>query len=135
LEPLGTGVEPGIVGYDRTMDCERKIVTLTTDFGLRDGTVGTVRGVIVSICPGAREVDIAHDIPAHDVVAAALALELAVPCFPRGSLHVAVVDPGVGGGRKGIAVETAEGLFVGPDNGIFELVLRGGGEVRAVELL
>ncbi|HYB69204.1 MAG TPA: SAM-dependent chlorinase/fluorinase, partial [Candidatus Bathyarchaeia archaeon] len=69
------------------------LVTLTTDFGLRDPFVGIMKGVMLSICPSARLVDVTHELPPHDVLAAALALASAVPFFPAGTVHLAVVDP------------------------------------------
>jgi S-adenosylmethionine hydrolase len=98
------------------------IVTLTTDFGDVDGYAGAMKGVILSGAPSAVVVDISHAIRRHDVVAAAHVLASAAPYFPPGSIHVAVVDPGVGGARKGVVVAAGEQLFVGPDNGIFSLV-------------
>ena len=117
-----------------------RLITLTTDFGWRDGTVGAMKGVILDICPQARLVDLAHDIAPQDVVAAALVLEGAVPYFPRGTIHVAVVDPGVGSSRRALALQTPLSVFVGPDNGIFELVWKvaeahfGLGNLKAVYL-
>jgi S-adenosylmethionine hydrolase len=102
------------------------IVTLTTDFGLRDPWVGVMKGVILGICPRARLVDLTHEVPAHDIVAGQLALEAAVPYFPTGTVHLAVVDPGVGSRRRPIAIEAGGRLFVGPDNGLFTFVLSGG---------
>lgn len=98
------------------------IVTLTTDFGTSDGYVGAMKGVIIARAPDARIIDISHAIPAHDVTAAAYALATAVPQFPPGTVHVAVVDPGVGGERKAVIVVDKDQYFVGPDNGIFSLV-------------
>jgi S-adenosylmethionine hydrolase len=101
---------------------ETRLVTLTTDFGDADGYVGAMKGVIHTAAPGITIVDIAHSIPRHDVVAAAHALVNAAPHFPPGTIHVAVVDPGVGGDRKPVIVVDAPFLYVGPDNGIFSLV-------------
>lgn len=93
------------------------LVSLTTDFG--DGAyAGAMRGSILQVAPGAQVIDVTHHIPAHDVVQGALALLAAAPFFPRGTVHVCVVDPGVGTERRAIAVESDAGLFVGPDNGI-----------------
>src|SRR5688572_844364 len=97
------------------------IVTLTTDFGDRDGYVGAMKGVILSRAPGVVLVDITHAVPPHDIAAAANALADAAPFFPPGTVHVAVVDPGVGGERAAVVVAAAGQLFVGPDNGIFAL--------------
>jgi S-adenosylmethionine hydrolase len=100
-----------------------RIITLTTDFGLSDWFVGTMKGVILSIHPGGATVDISHDIPAGDVHTGAFALAASYKFFPKGTIHVAIVDPGVGGKRKAIAVQTADYLFVGPDNGVLSFAL------------
>ena len=100
------------------MSGDGPIVTFTTDFGSADGYVGAMKGVVLSLAPNARVVDIAHGIPAQDVAAGAAALAQAAPLFPPGTIHVAVVDPGVGTLRAGIVVESAGAIFVGPDNGL-----------------
>lgn len=100
------------------------IITLTTDFGHAEGYVGAVKGVVYSICPTARVVDIAHEIEPQNIVQAAMTLEAAVAYFPPGTVHLAVVDPGVGTPRRRIAAITDTAQFVGPDNGIFGLVFR-----------
>jgi hypothetical protein len=110
------------------------IITLTTDFGLADGYVGSMQGVILSIAPGARLVNLSHQVPAQDVRAGAFVLYQAVPFFPRDTIHVAVVDPGVGSQRRALAVRTAEGIFVAPDNGVLSYVLKGAGVREAVSL-
>jgi hypothetical protein len=111
------------------------VISLTTDFGIRDAYVGAMKGVILGICPDARLVDITHEIPPQDVRAGALLLAEAAPFFPEGVIHLGVVDPGVGSQRRAIAVQTARAVYVGPDNGIFHLCLeRDGGVRRAVEL-
>lgn len=97
-------------------------MTLTTDFGDRDGYVGAMKGVILSRAPGVTLVDITHAVPRHDVAVAASALFDAAPWFPAGTIHLAVVDPGVGGARAAVVVAAGGQLFVGPDNGIFALV-------------
>ena len=94
-------------------------ITLTTDFGLSDPYVGIMKGVILSINPAARVTDISHLIKAGSVMQAACIIEEAYTFFPKGTVHVAVVDPGVGTERRLILLETEEYLFVGPDNGIF----------------
>jgi S-adenosylmethionine hydrolase len=96
----------------------RPIITLTTDFGIADGYVGAMKGVILSITPDATITDITHSIPPQDVAAAGHVLASAAPYFPAGTIHVAVVDPGVGTDRRALAVETARGFFIGPDNGV-----------------
>ncbi len=102
-------------------DRTRAIVTLLTDFGSADGYAGAVKGVIVSLCPDARIVDLTHDVPAGDVTHGAFALAAAAQTFPRGTIHVAVVDPGVGTERRSVVVEAGGNLFVGPDNGLLAL--------------
>jgi S-adenosylmethionine hydrolase len=100
------------------------IVALLTDFGTRDHYVGAMKAVILSVCPEATLVDITHDIPPHDIVTGALELAAACPYFPGGSVFVAVVDPGVGSNRRGIAAEAGGYSFVGPDNGVLSLARR-----------
>lgn len=97
----------------------RKIITLTTDFGTADGYVGAMKGVILGLATGVHLVDISHDVPPQDVRHGSQVLATAVPFFPQGTIHVAVVDPGVGSARRGIAVQTPAAIFVGPDNGLF----------------
>ena len=97
------------------------IVTFTTDFGFSDGYVGAMKGVVLSLSPTATLVDITHGIGAQDVVGGAMALAQAAPLFPPGTIHVAVVDPGVGGQRADVAVEAGGFFFVGPDNGLLSL--------------
>ncbi len=92
-----------------------------TDFGTRDAFVGIMKGVILSIAPTACIVDLSHDIPPQDILTGALTLRSAAPFFPPGTIHVAVVDPGVGSQRRAIVVETRNALFVGPDNGLLSL--------------
>lgn len=97
------------------------VITFLSDFGTADGYVGAMKGVALSSAPDATLVDIAHDVPAHDIAAGAFALAQAAPYFPKGTVHVAVVDPGVGGARSGVAVESGGQLFVGPDNGLLTI--------------
>ncbi|MBN1991628.1 MAG: SAM-dependent chlorinase/fluorinase [Anaerolineae bacterium] len=101
----------------------RPIVTLTTDFGEKDGYVGVMRGVILRICPAAVLADLSHDIPPQDIRAAAFVLYRAFGYYPPHAVHCVVVDPGVGSKRRAIAVRTNQGFFVGPDNGVFGLAL------------
>jgi len=103
------------------------LITLTTDFGLRDPFVGIMKGVLLSICPSARLVDLTHEVPPHDVLAGGLALEAAAPFFPAGTVHLAVVDPGVGTARRPIAIRASGSYLVGPDNGLFTFALEGAG--------
>jgi S-adenosylmethionine hydrolase len=99
-------------------------ITLTTDFGDKDWFVGTMKGVILSLAPRVAIVDITHEIPSGDIQAGAFALAATWRFFPKGTIHVVVVDPGVGSARKGVAIETAHYWFVGPDNGVLSLALR-----------
>ena len=106
-----------------------------TDFGVRDGAVALCKGVMWDIVPTLRIVDLTHEVPVYDIETAGEVLEQAVPYYPAGTVVVAVVDPGVGSARKGIAVLTRKGhLLVGPDNGMFTLLLDTEGLERAVEL-
>jgi hypothetical protein len=109
------------------------IITLTTDFGT-DWFVGTMKGVIASISPKTTVVDISHSIASGDVRAGAFTLAASYKYFPRGTLHVAVVDPGVGSKRRAIAVQTERYFFVGPDNGVLSYALRAE-KIRAIRAL
>lgn len=100
----------------------RPLITLLTDFGTADYFVGAVKGVILSTNPEARIVDITHEIPPHDVEAAAFTLFAVHSDFPAGTIHVAVVDPGVGSNRTALLIESAKQFFIGPDNGILSYV-------------
>ena len=95
------------------------IITLTTDFGLKDPYVGIMKGVILSINPEARVIDICHQLKAGFIFQASTLIQEAYSFFPEGTVHVAVVDPGVGGDRRPVLVNIKDHLFVGPDNGIF----------------
>jgi S-adenosylmethionine hydrolase len=99
------------------------IITLTTDFGTRDWFVGTMKGVILRLNPRATIVDLTHEISPGDIRGAAFALMASAGFFPKGTVHLAVVDPGVGGARQAIAVQTADYFFVGPDNGVLSFAL------------
>ncbi len=99
------------------------IITLTTDFGLSDGYVGAMKGVILGIAPAAHLVDLSHEIAPQDVRQAAHVLADAVPYFPAGTVHLAVVDPGVGSARRPLLITTPRAAFVGPDNGLFTFIL------------
>ncbi|GAB4390320.1 MAG: SAM-dependent chlorinase/fluorinase [Thermodesulfovibrionales bacterium] len=103
------------------------LITLTTDFGHKDPFVGEMKGVILSINPLARVVDITHGVGPHDVAEAALVIGDSHGYFPRATVHVVVVDPGVGSGRRPILAEADGHFFVGPDNGVFTEVLRAAG--------
>jgi hypothetical protein len=106
----------------------RPLITLTTDFGLNDHFVGTIKGVILEIVPEAEIVDICHAVQAFDVLDGALAIAQAYSYFPNGTVHLVVVDPGVGTARRPILLSTGRYYFVAPDNGVLSLVY--GGEER-----
>ncbi len=112
-----------------------RCITLTTDFGQQDGFVGIMKGVILARAPRARVVDLSHEIDPGDVGAAAFVLMNAHRYFPQGTVHVVVVDPGVGGPRHALAVRTRRAYYVGPDNGVLSWALRReeGIEVRRIE--
>lgn len=110
------------------------MLTLLTDFGLHDVYVGVMKGVIYHINPHLNVIDLTHQIPPQNLAAASFCLMNAYAYFPRGTVHLGVVDPGVGSTRRVIAVEFATGFLVGPDNGIFSGVLRQTPALSAVEL-
>jgi S-adenosylmethionine hydrolase len=112
----------------------RPVIAFLTDFGSADHYAGTMKGVVLGICPEVTLVDISHDIPAHDVLEGALQLAAACRYFPPGTIFVAVVDPGVGSVRRGIAAETGDYRFVAPDNGLLTAALRDLPPKRIVEL-
>jgi S-adenosyl-L-methionine hydrolase (adenosine-forming) len=112
----------------------RPVIALLSDFGSRDHYAGTMKGVILNICPDVTLVDITHDVPAHDVLDGALQLAAAARYFPAGTIFLAVVDPGVGSSRRGIAAEAGEYRFVAPDNGVLTAVLREWTPKKIVEL-
>lgn len=98
------------------------LITLTTDFGTKDPFVGIMKGVIARIDPSATVVDLTHGISPQDIFGAAMVLRHATEYFPRGTIHVAVVDPGVGTTRRPLLFESNDAYFVGPDNGVFSLL-------------
>jgi S-adenosyl-L-methionine hydrolase (adenosine-forming) len=113
---------------------DNSMLTLLTDFGDRDVYVGVMKGVIAQINPTLTVVDLTHQIAPQDIAAARFCLMDAYPYFPDGTVHTAVVDPGVGGRRRAIAVQFAKGFLVGPDNGIFSGVFSQTPAITAVEL-
>ncbi|HWP58853.1 MAG TPA: SAM-dependent chlorinase/fluorinase [Candidatus Acidoferrales bacterium] len=108
-----------------------RVITLTTDFGTDDAFVGIMKGVILGINPAARLVDLSHNVPPQDVLAGALILRSAVRYFPAGTVHLAVVDPGVGSARRALLIQTEDAFYVGPDNGLLSLAV-GGKTVREI---
>ncbi len=101
------------------------LLTLLTDFGTRDGYVASMKGTAYAASPRIRVEDITHEVTGHDIFRAAIILEQVAPTFPPGTVHVVVVDPGVGTQRKPLAVECNEQIFVGPDNGVLALAAAG----------
>ena len=112
----------------------RPVVALLTDFGTRDHYAGTLKAVVLSICPDATLVDIGHEIPPHDVRAGALELAACYRYFPSGTIFLVVVDPGVGSSRRGIAADCGDYRFVAPDNGVLSAVFRELPPKKVVEL-
>jgi len=115
------------------MDQPNIIITLTSDFG-PGPYVGLMKGVILGLCPKAYLVDLEHGLAPQDVLAGALVLEQAIGIFPPGTVHLAVVDPGVGTGRRPLVVEGAGARWVGPDNGIFTPVFLADPQAKAYEI-
>jgi S-adenosylmethionine hydrolase len=112
----------------------RPIITLTTDFGQSDGYVGTMKGVILSICPEASLVDISHEIQPQAIRQGAYLLSAAAPYFPAGTIHLVVVDPGVGSERRPIVVRAERGFYVAPDNGVLGLALEQDPPLQVIHL-
>ena len=112
----------------------RPVIALISDFGTSDHYAGTMKGVILGICPDVELVDISHDIPPHDVVTAAVELAASYKYFPQGTIFLTVIDPGVGSARRGLAAETSDHKFVAPDNGVLTAVFQETAPKRVVEL-
>jgi S-adenosyl-L-methionine hydrolase (adenosine-forming) len=112
----------------------RPVIALLTDFGLRDHYVAAMKGTILGICPDVSLVDITHDIPPQDVTAGALELAACYGAFPRGTIFLAVIDPGVGSRRRAIAASAAGYRFVAPDNGLLSPILGQDPSASVVEL-
>jgi S-adenosylmethionine hydrolase len=112
----------------------RPVIALLSDFGTRDHYAGTMKGVMIGICPDVTLIDISHDITPHDVMEGALQLAASCRYYPAGTIFLAVVDPGVGSPRRGIAVEAGDYRFVAPDNGVLTAALRDVPPKRIVEL-
>lgn len=104
---------------------KKRIITLTTDFGTKDSYVSQLKAAILQINPDVSLVDICHDIPSFDIRHGAFVLGTASRHFPKGTIHIAVVDPGVGSARRPLVFETSRAIFVGPDNGLMTLALQG----------
>ncbi len=112
----------------------RPLITLLTDFGTRDVYVGSLKGVILSLNPGVRLVDLSHEIDPQDIRAGAFMLAEAVDFFPPGTIHLAVVDPGVGSHRRALAARCRGHYWVGPDNGLFHLIFNRAPDLTLVSL-
>jgi S-adenosylmethionine hydrolase len=123
----GSSVEAG--SRPRT---DRPLVTLTTDFGLADAYVASMKAVLLRHCPSCRMIDVTHQVPRHDVLCGSITLERAVDGFPAGTIHLAVVDPGVGTDRRLVVAEVHRQLIVAPDNGLvtWSWRMHGGGTAR-----
>src|SRR3990170_5025465 len=102
-------------------DLPANIITLTTDFGLKDPYVAEMKAVILSLCPNVNIVDVTHEIEKFNIRMGAYVLASVAPYFPKGTIHVVVVDPGVGTQRRSLIMQTRKGFFVGPDNGVLFL--------------
>lgn len=123
-----------IPGFHPILIPSMSIITLTTDFGLSDWFVGTMKGVIASIAPDVRVIDITHGIRQGQVREGAFALAAAARYFPEGTIHVGVIDPGVGSSRHALAVECHHQIYIAPDNGLLSAVVPDGAPFRAYRL-
>jgi S-adenosyl-L-methionine hydrolase (adenosine-forming) len=112
----------------------RPLITLTTDFGLRDYYVAAMKAVLVGHCPQARLIDVTHQVPRHDILCGSITLERAIDGFPAGTIHLAVIDPGVGTDRRILIVEVNRQMVVCPDNGLITWAWRLHHPARAYEL-
>jgi S-adenosylmethionine hydrolase len=110
------------------------VLTLTTDFGLSDHYVGTMKGVLISRCPHAQIIDISHQIRPFSIYEGAYAISQAAPYFPPGTVHVVVVDPGVGTERKPVLAESGSHIFIAPDNGVLSLILKRDAQAKLREI-
>ncbi|MEB3884777.1 SAM-dependent chlorinase/fluorinase [Lyngbya sp. CCY1209] len=111
-----------------------RIVTLLTDFGLNDVYVGIMKGVVAQIDPTLTVIDLTHEIPPQNIIAGRFCLINAYPYFPEGTVHVAVIDPGVGTRRRAIAIQLSTGYLVGPDNGLLGGLIKQQEIITAIEL-
>lgn len=116
------------------MTADAPIITITTDFGTEDAYVPAMKGTMLSIAPATRLVDVTQEISPQDVMESAFVLQSAQPFFPDGTIHLVVVDPGVGTERRAVALRKDNHWYVGPDNGLFPLVFDGAVPDTAVEL-
>lgn len=112
----------------------KQIITLATDFGIKDSYAGIMKGVILSINPDAKILDITHLVSHQNIFEGAIVISEAYKYFPKGTIHIGIVDPGVGSKRKPILIETDRYFFIGPDNGLFSLALKKERIKKAVHL-
>jgi len=110
------------------------VITLTTDFGTRDHYVAAMKGVLASLCPQARVIDVTHELPPFGILAGAYSIHQAAPFFPAGTIHIVVVDPGVGTSRRALLVDTGHHFFLAPDNGVLSFILRHNPDAHVWEL-
>ena len=115
------------------MDKTKSIITLLTDFGTEDGYAAAMKGVLLSSGGDVRIIDVSHDIAPYDIRQAAFSLLNYAFHFPPGTIHIVVIDPGVGSDRKGIVVESSQRFFIGPDNGVFSFIYHQG-KFKAFEI-
>src|SRR4051794_41758394 len=113
----------------------RPIVTLTTDFGTRDFYVAALKAVLIRQCPDARLIDVTHQVPRHDILCGSITLERAVDGFPPGTVHLAVIDPGVGTDRRLLVVHAKGQTIVCPDNGLVTWTFHRHPGAKAFELI
>ncbi len=116
------------------MDLKKKLITLTTDFGTKDYFSGAMKGVILGINPDASIIDISHEVPSHDIWAAAYLLGAAYEYFPQLTIHLVVVDPGVGSDRRPVLAVTDRHYFIAPDNGVLSFVYADPGFLKVIHL-
>ena len=124
-------ITTGIKGQTKV----KRIITLTTDFGMDDHYVGSMKGVILGINNEAILTDITHDLAKYDIFKAAFTVQNFYKFFPNNSIHVVVVDPGVGSSRKPILIQSEYGIFIGPDNGVFSFVLEASENANVYEII
>lgn len=110
------------------------IITLLSDFGVRDEYAACLKGVILGLNPQVRLVDLTHEVPPQDIQTGAFVLAAAAPYFPPGTINLAVVDPGVGTSRRALAARSRGQFWVGPDNGLFHLIFAGQSDIEMVSL-
>ena len=110
------------------------MIGLLTDFGIEDAYVGIMKSVILTVCPSIPVIDLCHSIAGQNILSGAYILNTTAPYLPKGSIVVAVVDPGVGTNRRAVAVRTENSILVGPDNGLFSLILKRNRAIEAVSL-